>query len=168
MKEKIIVILLLFLVLTPGCGMDSKVAVGDKAPVFTIKRINGPDGVFAPDENRNTILYFWADWCSRCDEDFRQVDLFFKEASTLPARPRLMAINVGQSREHVQNMINRLKPSFPIYLDPDGVVARQYGVESLPTYFFVDQHGTIRNLLLSWAHLDVLKELTALHLQGSD
>jgi len=161
--RKITLFPLLLLILFTGCDSGSKLEVGDKAPSFEVQSSDGQERVFHSGSDQNTIIYFWADWCSRCDEDFRQVDIFFKKLSTISSSPRLLAVNVGQSHEHVKNVINRLQPTFPIYLDPDGTIARQYSVEELPTYFFVDKNGSIRYILPNWAHLDVLKELCDLH-----
>jgi len=68
-----------------------------------------------------------------------------------PNSPRFLAIDVGQTEEHVRNFVNRLKTSFPIYMDHDGKVARSFGVKGLPTYFVTDRKGVVRHIILGWA-----------------
>ena len=63
----------------------------------------------------------------------------------------MISIDVGQTEEHVRNFVNRMKTSFPIYMDHDGKVARSYGVKGLPTYFLIDGQGAIRHITLGWA-----------------
>lgn len=36
-----------------------------------------------------------------------------------------------------------LKLDFPVYMDSDGSIARNYGVRSHPTGFFIDQEGQV-------------------------
>ena len=42
----------------------------------------------------------------------------------------------------------QLDITFPIPLDPDGALARKYGVYGIPTNFLIDRQGIIREILI--------------------
>ena len=142
---------LLVSVLLCGCFSKGVPELGDQVPAFQVKALDGKPFRFDSSSGRIHILYFWADWCPRCEDDFRLMDKLFKTWETQTSGPRLLAIDVGQSEEHVRNFVKRLKTSFPIYMDNDGKVARSFGVKGLPTYFITDRKGVVRYIILGWA-----------------
>lgn len=138
------------LALVSSCFSQQVPGLGDRVSSFELKSLDGDPLSFQPVSERTHILYFWADWCPRCEDDFRLMEKLYQRWKTEPQAPVFLAIDVGQSEEHVQNLVRRLKTSFPIYMDKDGKVARSFGVKGLPTYFIVDRHGTIRHVALGW------------------
>ncbi len=138
-------------VLLTSCMSQQTLNLGDKAPRFELKSLEGDSLAFNPVSNKVHLLYFWADWCPRCEDDFRLLEKIYQQWSKELEAPRFIAIDVGQTQEHVHNFVKRMKTSFPIYMDYDGKVARSYGVKGLPTYFIVDKQGVIRHIILGWA-----------------
>ena len=132
--------------------------LGDQAPGFSVKSIQGDSLQFDPRSGRVHLLYFWADWCARCEDDFRLMDRLYAQWNKDPNSPVFLAINVGQTEEHVLNFLKRMKTSFPVYMDADGAIARSFGVKGLPTYFMVDGKGVIRYIILGWADEKLLHE----------
>ena len=137
--------------LLSSCLSQKTPNLGDKAPAFELKSLEGDSLVFNPVSNKVHLLYFWADWCPRCEDDFRLLEKIYQQWSKEPEAPGFIAIDVGQTQEHVHNFVKRMKTSFPIFMDHDGKVARSYGVKGLPTYFIVDKQGVIRHIILGWA-----------------
>lgn len=135
--------------------------LGDKAPTFDVKTLEGESVRIDPTSGRIHVLYFWADWCPRCEDDFRLMDRLYGEWIKTPDSPRFLAIDVGQSEEHIRNFLNRLKTTFPIYMDRDGKVARSFGVKGLPTYFITDRQGVVRHIILGWADEKILVQQIA-------
>jgi len=138
------------LALVSSCFSQQIPGLGDRVIPFELKSLEGEALSFQPASERTHILYFWADWCPRCEDDFRLMEKLYQRWKTEPQAPVFLAIDVGQSEEHVRNFVQRLKTSFPIYMDKEGKVARSLGVKGLPTYFIVDKHGTIRHVALGW------------------
>jgi cytochrome c biogenesis protein CcmG/thiol:disulfide interchange protein DsbE len=125
--------------------------LGDQALPFEIRSLTGDLCNFKPASGNVHLLYFWADWCPRCEDDFHLMEKLYQQWSKQAEAPRFLAVDVGQTDEHVRNFVKRMKISFPIYMDHDGKVARSYGVKGLPTYFVVDRQGVIRHVILGWA-----------------
>lgn len=138
-------------VLLSSCSTQQAPDLGDAALAFEIKSLEGDPFVFNPVSGKVHILYFWADWCPRCEDDFHLMEKMYQQWTTQAEAPLFLAIDVGQTEDHVRNFVKRMKISFPIYMDHDGKVARSFGVKGLPTYFVIDRQGVIRHVILGWA-----------------
>jgi peroxiredoxin len=55
----------------------------------------------------------------------------------------VVAVNTGEGRGLVENYVAKNKISFTVALDPDGDLAAQYGVTSLPTLVVIDPKGNV-------------------------
>ena len=134
----------------------SEIQIGDKAPEFSLPDLSGQVKRFDPGLKRIKILYFWADWCPRCSEDFVQLERLYQRWKKEPQGPLLISIDVGQSPEHVKAFVKKHGVTFPVLLDQEGQIARRYGIKGLPTYFIIDRQGRIRFVILGWAEEKVL------------
>ncbi len=141
-----------------SCSKKSKVEVGDRAFSFSLPGLKEKIIDFKLDDGKVKILYFWADWCPRCREDFEQLEKFYKKWKKAPDGPELITVNVGQSIEHVKHFVKILHVTFPVALDKNGEIAKKYNVTGLPTYFIIDKKGIIRYIILGWAEEKVLKD----------
>ncbi|MDQ1238877.1 MAG: cytochrome c biosis protein CcmG, thiol:disulfide interchange protein DsbE [Thermodesulfobacteriota bacterium] len=137
--------------LLSSCLSQEAPDLGDKAVGFGIQSLEGDQIVYEPISGNVHILYFWADWCPRCEDDFRLMEKLYQQWTKQPNSPVLIAVDVGQTEEHVRNFIKRMNISFPIYMDHEGKLARRFKVKGLPTYFVIDGKGVIRHIILGWA-----------------
>jgi len=55
-----------------------------------------------------------------------------------------LSVDVGEDQETVQAFAQNQGLTFPILLDENGSVARKYGVQGIPTSFFIDRQGVIQ------------------------
>jgi peroxiredoxin len=70
----------------------------------------------------------------------------------------VLAVNVKQSAEVALTFTAQLDITFPVPLDRDGNIAKQYGVYAIPTNFLIDREGIIRDILVG----EVFREETVL------
>lgn len=56
----------------------------------------------------------------------------------------VLAVNMEESAKTVRPYVQQLKLSFPIVLDTEGAVTRDYGVRALPVSFLIGRDGNIR------------------------
>ncbi len=83
------------------------------------------------------LLYFWASWCGVCRAMKGNVE-------ALVGEHRVLTVGT-QSGPHA-TLAAYLKEAglkMPTLADPDGRLARAYGVRSLPTLFVLDRKGRI-------------------------
>lgn len=86
------------------------------------------------------LLVFWATWCPHCNEAVPEINGI---QSRLSDRLRILAIDFMESRGKVKAFMKAKRVTYPVLLDSDGKVARQYNVLGIPTYILLDKDGRV-------------------------
>lgn len=156
----------LFAVLLAGCGEERAVALkaGEPAPAFARELFAGGRVNFPADyRGRVVMLRFWADWCPYCRKEMAEIDPLWRR---LEGRGlAVLAVNVAQDRDTVARFLAPLGIGYGVALDPEGSVARAYGVTSLPVTWLIGRDGRLRGKILGEASAEVF-EARALALLG--
>lgn len=128
---------------------------GYRAPDFTLQTLAGETVTLSELQGQAVVLNFWATWCPPCRAEIP----FFQEASRkYNGQVAILGIDDGESPDTVAPFVAELRMTYPIPLDRDGVVSRQYGVNSLPSTFFVDGRGIIRKVHIGIINQGLLEE----------
>lgn len=125
-------------------------AHGEPAPAFQASTLAGaPVRVPADYAGRVVALRFWADWCPYCRREMAELG---------PVHARLhgkgveiLAVNVAQDADTVRRFVAPLGIAYPVLLDPDGAIARSYGVQALPVTWLLDRRGVVRGKIVGEA-----------------
>jgi thiol-disulfide isomerase/thioredoxin len=107
----------------------------------------GEDGV-------PVILNFWASWCGPCRIEmphFERVSLKYADSAAV------LGINQAESSETVERFALNTGVTYPLVIDEDQTVNRQYGVSNLPTTIFIDADGVIREVFVGTMNQAVLE-----------
>jgi peroxiredoxin len=132
-----------------ACGDEAArlPANGDPAPAFQATSLSGRvSRVPAGYAGKVVALRFWADWCPYCRKEM-------EELGPLYARLRgegleILAVNVAQDPDTVRRFVAPLGIAYPVLLDPEGAVARSYGVQALPITWLIDGRGVVRGKIV--------------------
>ena len=117
---------------------------GRPAPNFTLKTTDGKTSELAGRRGRPVIVNFWATWCGPCRTEMPELQAFYDDHH--PKGLELIAVNIQESAEEVIQYRQMLGITFPTVLDRDGSVTRQYLIRGVPSTFFIDAQGTIRQV----------------------
>ena len=152
----------LLLLLVPCCTGDKaagRVAIGEPIPDFRYEDITGIRGSIGELKGRVVLLRFWADWCPYCKFEMPRINLFYQRLKNKGFD--VVAVNVGQTRDVVEAFTAQLSLSYQMVMDPDGKVARTYGVKGIPTNFLIDRAGIVREILVGEIFIEdrVLEDL---------
>jgi peroxiredoxin len=66
-------------------------------------------------------------------------------------------VNIDKERANAAQLAARLKITFPVVLDPDGKIADQYDLPTMPTSFLIDRTGVVRFVHAGFRPEDVAK-----------
>ena len=118
-------------------------AVGHPAPDFTLTTAAGE--TFKLSELRGTpvVLNFWATWCPPCRAELPELQA---ASQRLAGQVAIVGVNQAEAPAEVQAFAEKLGLSFTIPLDQSADVSRLFRVRSLPTTFFIDRSGIIRQM----------------------
>ncbi len=114
---------------------------GTKAPDFTLKDVNDKPVSLSSLRGNAFLITFWATWCPPCRNEMPSLNRLYKEY----AARGLVVVGVATDRSvsSVRDFLSKHPVDFPVLLDTDSKVSRQFRVFSLPTSFLLDRNRAI-------------------------
>lgn len=119
----------------------SPVQVGQKAPDFSLTTLTGEQVRLSDYEGKGVFINFWASWCAPCKEEMPDMEKQYQQMKDEGIE--ILAINFAQAEVVVSSFVNQMGLSFPILLDTDKAVSDRYGINPLPSSFFIDKDGIV-------------------------
>ena len=121
---------------------DEETKEYDPAPDFTVYNKEGNPVKLSDMFGKPIVLNFWASWCPPCKAEMPDFDEICKEYE---GKVTFMMVNltdgVQETVESARNFIHMMEYSFPVYYDTDMEASNTYGIQSIPTTFFIDADG---------------------------
>jgi peroxiredoxin len=121
--------------------------VGKRAPDFTVSTLDGDSVTLSSLRGKIVMINFWSVGCAPCMVEMPDIDAIYKTWSG-PVDLVVVAINVGDHEIYIRRAIDENKWGMPIYVDPDRIAIKGYGIYRIPRTFFVDTSGIIRKIEL--------------------
>ncbi len=146
MKTPIARTALLLLLLAAFLASPPLHAIGEKAANFTLKDLKGKKVKLSDFKGRAVVLNFWATWCGPCK-------LEIPDLNSLAASYRKKGVVIigialdDKGAEVVKPFVEKNKISYPILIGNGEVVEAYGGFSAIPTTFFIDKQGVVRNFL---------------------
>lgn len=126
-----------------GVGLPPAPAVGHPAPDFSLPTVAGEPFRLADLRGTPVVLNFWATWCPPCRAELPALKA---AAERYTGQVAIVGLNQADPAATVSAFVSDLGLLFPVPLDEDARVSRAYAVRSLPTTFFIDREGVIRQI----------------------
>lgn len=123
--------------------------VGNLAPDFELKNVEGNSIKLSSLKGKKVILNFWATWCPPCRQEMPDMAKFYVDQKDKGIE--ILAVdltNTEKSREDVTNFMRANSITFPVVLDENGKVSQLYNVASIPASFIIDSQGVIQRKLV--------------------
>lgn len=129
---------------------------GNPAPEFTLTTLAGTDLQLSDLRGQAIVLNFWASWCGPCRAEMPELEQAFQEYRDNGLL--VLGVNQGESATVVRDFLQQLDLTFPVVLDQRLQVSQLYHINSLPTTFFIDRNGIIRDQVVGQMNAALLKE----------
>jgi peroxiredoxin len=118
--------------------------IGAPAPAFDLPVFgqNHRHMSLAQQRGKVVLLDFWASWCGPCRQSF---PLYEKLRSEMPTRDfTLLAINLDEMIDGPTAFLEEHPVHYTSLADPNGEVAKAYGLIGMPSSFVIDRDGIVR------------------------
>jgi peroxiredoxin len=115
---------------------------GGPAPALSLKDLEGASHSLQAYRGKVVILNFWASWCEPCRDEMPS---FNKLRRSFEGRPVVMlAVNIGEGEGRIAGFLRKVPVEFPVLLDRDAKVSRDWKVRLMPTTFIIGRDGRVR------------------------
>ncbi|MCL5264554.1 MAG: TlpA family protein disulfide reductase [Chloroflexi bacterium] len=118
--------------------------VGMLAPDFTLKDPQGNQVSLSGFRGRPVMINFWATWCPPCRYEMPFMETVYRERAADGLV--ILAVSIDEDPNAVPRFMKEFGITFPVVLDTDQSVATKYRIRPIPTSFFVDKDGVIRDM----------------------
>jgi thiol-disulfide isomerase/thioredoxin len=131
---------------------DVELKLNEPAPTFVLRSLND-DEVFLRDfcgelrqpwKNKTkhvVILSFFTSYCQPCRKEIPELQAIVAQdtSQTLTA----LLVNLKEEKELVAKYAADMGFTLPVLLDRYGMIAKKYGVSSVPRIFIIDKEGKL-------------------------
>ncbi len=145
----------LVVALTVWIGFAEAAAVRGPAPNFTLKSLSGKNIKLSEMAGNVVLINFWATWCGPCREEMPLLNALHNKYQLLGFT--VLGVNVEENPENARDFLKDYPVDFPVLLDSQNSVSRQYDVVAMPTTVVVDRDGNMRFLHKGYKSGDEVK-----------
>ena len=116
--------------------------VGDKILSWTLPKQSGGDLSSDSLRNKPFIMTFWASWCGPCKEELPALAELYGQLSGQGLQ--IIGVNVDRDRSAADAYLAANPLPFPVVYDTNNAVMDRFDTRGVPTTFWVQADGTIR------------------------
>jgi len=117
---------------------------GAPAPDFTLRTVSGPNLRLQEQRGHVVLINFWATWCGPCRQEMPQLNKLYDKYRA--AGFVMLGVNIDDDARHASEVATKLGLKFPVLLDTDKTVSRQYDLGTMPTTVLIDRDGRVRHI----------------------
>ncbi|RKZ67517.1 MAG: hypothetical protein DRQ44_05540 [Gammaproteobacteria bacterium] len=132
------------------------------APALALQDIEGKRYNLKDHQGKVIVLNFWATWCPPCVEEIPSLGRLQKAFSKDDLL--VWSVDIGESKNEVEKFLNNVQANFPVLLNSEGDMVKQWQIIAFPTTFIIDRHGNIKLTYfggLEWDNPVVIKQIQA-------
>ncbi len=124
----------------PGSNNSGK---EPRSPGFEVEDAANGKRLSSSDLKSKVIFVnFWASWCQPCKEEMPSIEALYREMS-LNSDFIMVTILYKDSPENAFRYMKSMGYTFPVYVDPGGSAARNYGVTGVPETYITNKKGLL-------------------------
>ena len=128
------------------------VRVGDPAPTFSLRDLDGSEVGLADVRGRVVVLNFWATWCPPCRREMPALNAVHHAYAS--EEVAVVGVDVGERADVVERFLDQTPVDYAIWVEPSrgevgdntSELSRRFGGVGLPTTVFIDRDGIVRKI----------------------
>lgn len=112
--------------------------VSGPVPMIQTMTLSGKPFDISQPRKEPLLIHFWATWCPICHLEQNSIQAISRDYPVIS-----IAMNSGDNTS-VKEFLQQQGLDFSVIDDPDGELARRFGVTGVPVSFIVDKQNQIR------------------------
>lgn len=126
----------------PGAGL-----LGNRLPYFDLPNLAGERVRSTSFADTPLVVVFWSTWNAPAADQMHILDQYLADQSSRSNQlVKIVAIDSQEERSIVSSFMKRGGYQVPALLDAQGIAGEQYAIKSLPTFYFIDRAGIVREI----------------------
>ena len=109
---------------------------------FVVKDLSGKEVEFKDFRGKVIFINLWATWCGPCRSEMPSIQELYNGMDKEKIVFVMLSLDEQNRSEKVKSYISQMGFSFPVFM-PQGQLANQLYVETIPTTFIIDKNGYI-------------------------
>ena len=130
--------------------------VGKPAPNFTATTLEGAKVTLRGLRGHPVWLSFGAPWCQPCRAENPDVEAAYEKYRAQGLEVLWVVIN--DNRSDIEGYAKRTGLSFPMVDDSSGAIESRYRIDGIPSHFFIDSSGILREIRISSLSPSMIEE----------
>jgi thiol-disulfide isomerase/thioredoxin len=127
--------------------------VGMIAPALTVPLVTGGEMDLNSLRGHDVLLNVWATWCGPCRREMPALERLAREQT---GRLVVIAVDQGEAPATARDFAKRFGVTFPVAADPEQRLGTQLHLVGMPSSFFIDKNGVIREAVDGEMTYDVM------------
>lgn len=119
--------------------------IGALAPDFKLQGLDGKPVSLNNLRGKAVVMNFWATWCPPCRAEMASLHQVQRDLTDRGLV--VLGVNQLEASQTVQRFMREQGLNFPIALDLFGDASQTYRISALPTTYFIDRNGIIRDVV---------------------
>jgi cytochrome c biogenesis protein CcmG/thiol:disulfide interchange protein DsbE len=116
--------------------------VGSTAPVFTLRRLDGPGKVsLASYRGKPVVLNFWASWCEPCKTEAAALERDW--TSNRGRGVVFLGVDYHDLASDARRFVSAHALTFLMLEDGSGTVTGRYGISQVPETYVLNREGRV-------------------------
>ncbi len=151
---------------TSGSGIVENFHISEPAPTLVVPQVGGGTIDLASLKGKPVWVNFMQTTCEPCQDEFPLMNGFaarYGETGLV-----IIAVDIREEEGAVGSFAQSLNATFPLGLDSDGAAQRAWGAFALPTHFWIDKDGVVRDGALGGIGADIMARGLGKILPGVD
>ena len=131
-------------------------------PTLKLNTLQGSAVDLEQYKGKLVMVQFWATYCTPCRVEMPSMN---RLQTKMGDDFVILAVDMGEDAEEVQQFVDEVKPEFTILMDEDGSALAEWKVFAAPATFIVDPAGTIQYTMFGateWDSDEIVVQLKAL------
>ena len=121
--------------------------VGQQAPDFVWKDSSGTETRLSDYRGKAVMINFFATWCAPCRAETPDLQALYQQKQAEGFVVLMVNSDSTESAKQVSDYAQNFRLSLPVLSDAKSLVGKRYQVRGLPTSYFIDKSGIIRDFV---------------------